>query len=490
MARASQGERLAAAFPLSIKMAQKTTTLAHRANPYLNILNLTVKSVTQYPELTGQAGKGWRLMHSIKGAGMTIFRALRYWPLGIKLPKTTSAADVVIVSHLTNSSHLSLPSDFYFGGLAKALSQAGFSTHTILINHCRANSKDEANARRSGISLLPAFLSPWAEVKLIFTMAVASLTLPKLNGSDAEKTFSRAARLAQFSSRAIGDMRIGTMVSTIIASLRPRVIIHTFEGHGWERIMTASAHAMTPSPHVIGYQHAVLFPGLKSISYRHGNGADPDYIFTVGQITHDQLLRESEFDQMEILGSVKSATSTASTGFTAIGACLIAPEGTLNEVMIMAEQAIAAARITPDQTFILRLHPVLKRQQIDRMLMTFAPHPKNFIISTVSLDEDFARCSWLCYRGSTLAFQGMRSGLRPIYLNPDHAAVYNDPLPAKAGFRRVVDTAEDLVAMIQADRNNPAEGAAEWHESRAIAESYVMPLCPEVLIRHLNKVLS
>ena len=88
-----------------------------------------------------------------------------------------------------------------------------------------------------------------------------------------------------------------------------------------------------------------------------------------------------------------------------------------------------------------------------------------------------------------MVFEGIRSGLRPIYLNPDHAAAYNDPLPAEISFRCVADTAEDLVAIIKYNQKNPAKGAKEWYYAVDFAESYLMPMRPDILIRHLNKVL-
>ena len=53
----------------------------------------------------------------------------------------------------------------------------------------------------------------------------------------------------------------------------------------------------------------------------------------------------------------------------------------------------------------------------------------------------------------------------------------------------VADTAEDLVAIIKYNQKNPAKGAKEWYYAVDFAESYIMPMRPDILIRHLNKVL-
>ena len=88
-----------------------------------------------------------------------------------------------------------------------------------------------------------------------------------------------------------------------------------------------------------------------------------------------------------------------------------------------------------------------------------------------------------------MVFEGIRSGLRPIYLNPDDAAFYNDPLPAEVSFRCIADTAEDLVEIIKSNQKNPTKGTAELNDALDFADSYLMPMRPEILIRHLNKVL-
>ena len=157
-------------------------------------------------------------------------------------------------------------------------------------------------------------------------MVAAVRTIPRM---DDHPEFRRNAQWPNFAAR-LCDYRIGHMISEVITNLRPQAVIHTHEGHGWERLIQADCHRMEKPPIVIGYQHAVLFPGLKSINYRHGKGADPDHIFSAGKITRDQLINESEFDEISILGSPKSFKSPQKAEFKMRGNCLIAPEGTIS----------------------------------------------------------------------------------------------------------------------------------------------------------------
>ena len=479
-------------FPLSISLARKVERPEHRANPFLNILNMTEKSASQYPDLLGKKGWLWRLSNSIMGAGITLLRALSYWRHTIPCHVPKASADIVIISHLTSLSHLTREDDFYFGDLANQLEISGYKTHTVLINHCRAKASDISTSRCNGMTILPAFYSPWGEFKLIMRMLCAAFSIPSIGTSKDELSFVRKARLAQFNSRAIGDYRIGKMIMTLIAGLKPRIILHTFEGHGWERLMTAEAHMLEVQdvqPHIIGYQHAVIFPGSKSLCFSHGNGADPDHVFTSGKITHDHLQREASFPSLSILGSVRSVSDPMAK-FSPNGACLIAPEGTLSEVMIMSKLAITAAYLVPEQDFILRLHPVLNRGVVNKKLKKYAPFPDNFKLSKQSLHNDFEQSSFLCYRGSSVALEGILHGLRPIYLDPDQLAANNDPIDPSISFCRLASNAEDLVNIIKKDYLDPRLGARELPEALTYAKNYFMHLKSDVLINHMKTVLS
>lgn len=482
-----KNHQLQMAFPVSLKLARRVTQREHRTNPLLNILNITTKSVAQYPDLAGEKGIIWRLARSVVEAHGTIIRALGYWHKGIKQKNTDIHADIIIISHLTTPSHLANLNDFYFGNLDKDLEKAGYKTHTILINHCRATSTDVQENPRKKTTILPAFLSPWQEIKALMRMVAAARAIPPL---DEQPVFRRNVQCAQFCSKALSDYRIGNMVGKIIKSIRPQAVIHTYEGHGWERLMQTDCHQMEKPPIVFGYQHAVLFPGLKSLNYRYGQGADPDHIFSAGKITYNQLLSESEFDEISILGSPKNFESPRTAKFKAKGNCLIAPEGTISEVMIMAKFAIDAAYLNPEQKFVLRLHPVLKRASVIRKIKKFSPLPKNFSLSTADLYSDFNAASWLCYRGSTMAVQGILHGLRPIYLDPDNMATSNDPIPESLAFRRIASNEQELVKIIKLDQKHNGSASTELLPAQRFALNYILPFNPDVVIHYLKSELS
>ena len=106
------------------------------------------------------------------------------------------------------------------------------------------------------------------------------------------------------------------------------------------------------------------------------------------------------------MGSNKNAPKTSdSASQSGKGVCLFAPEGTVNEVRLMAEIALEAAIANPLQIFVLRLHPVLSRDKVLKVLKQLQPFPANFLLSKNGLSVDLISSSWICYRGSSVVFK-------------------------------------------------------------------------------------
>lgn len=475
----------------SLKLARQISKAEHRANPFVNILNGTTKSTDQFQDMFGYRTIFWRIFHSIAGAAMNLLRSIQYAPKRIRLRIPQSNPDVIIISHLVNTKQFDKKTDFYYGDLSNHLKKAGISSHTLFINHCRASINTHIGLDDSEKTILPAYNSPLSELVNIFKMIIAAVTLPFDKKQNLDSRFISHARAAQFGSRALGDFRIGQAIACIIGAVQPRAIIHTFEGQGWERIVSTAAHTLQPRVHVMAYQHAVLFPGERSLNHDHGGDTAPDHIFTTGDTPNGILTNEITFynDQITTLGSIKHKPAAPNLDFDAKGACLFAPEGTMNEVRLMAKICIQAAMQYPTQSFILRLHPVINPVNVRNMLTHWFPCPPNFLLSKSSLDDDLQKASWLCYRGSTMAFQGILAGLRPIYLDPDKSYVDNNPVPKNVKFQRVARNPDDLICILKQDQSCPDTGRDELQEGRKIAANYFAPFCPNILVDHIKRCL-
>ena len=148
------------------------------------------------------------------------------------------------------------------------------------------------------------------------------------------------------------------------------------------------------------------------------------------------------------------------------------------------------ARLDPAQTFVLRLHPVINPSDFDSMIAAWPPAPSNFILSTAPLDDDLDAASWICYRGSTVAFQGILAGLRPIYLNPDDSVADNNPVPKTIKFQRCADTPQDLINILHKDQKAPKEGREELPAALEFTSGYFSAFRPDIAVTHIKNCLS
>lgn len=473
--------RLSASFSKAAKKPE------HLANPLFNIANCTRKSELLYPDLIGQKKWIWRLFDSFLGAIFIICRSILYFPNRISIRKKIEEVDVLIVSHLTNLEHLNSKKDFYFDNLASELNSTGISAHTCLINHIEATSNEAPqNCSRT---ILPAYLSPLTECVHILNLIFSISKISSLEGGVAAKRFSAIAKLAQFNSKAIGDYRIGLMLCDIIVKSKPKLVIHTYEGHGWEKILNAETRKLKEPPFVCGYQHAALFPGPKSICFG-AKDASPMHIFTTGKVTCNALMRDCETENVgfSILGSNKNeAHSNEAILQSEAGVCLFAPEGTLNEVRLMAEIAVEAAIMNPTQKFVLRLHPVLRKEKVLKELRKLLPLPKNFELSEEVLNKDLIRSSWICYRGSSVVFQAILQRVTPIYLDVEDMAGFNDPLFGILDVKKIASSGQQLNAIINRLIVSDKTEQRKLDDAISYVNEYMMPFTAKPLIDLFNK---
>ena len=155
----------------------------------------------------------------------------------------------------------------------------------------------------------------------------------------------------------------------------------------------------------------------------------------------------------------------------------------------MAKFAIDAARLDLAQTFVLRLHPVINTSDFDSMIAAWPRTPSNFILSTAPLDNDLDNAAWICYRGSTVAFQGILAGLRPIYLNPDDSVADNNPVPESIKYQRCASGPQDLINILHKDQNAPKEGREELPAALEFASGYFSPFRPDIAVTHIKNCL-
>ena len=476
-------------FSDNVRMAADLARLCpHRdsmANRFFSTLNAGAHIRGTLPDLEGRRGILWRYGYSIASALAVLGLSLLAWPKGRIRPDYGRGCDVLIVSHLVSADHLDSDRDFYFGSLQSDLAKADIKPVTALVNHIKAGPKTARRAR-PGVVVLNGWLSPLAELANAARLLIRSFSIPVDRTAKPEaRRLARLARAAAFDHRALGYLRVHDQLERAIDALRPSVILHTFEGHGWERMLAQTAHAREWPIRVVGYSHGVLLPAPRAIDFKLGHGRDPDNVMFPGTVTAGMFRRESEYEaeQISVLGSPKLGDRGGRGEARKGDSCLIVTQGEMSEVELMADALLEVARMLPEIRFVFRLHPVMTPDRARSSIRALRNPPPNFSISERGLDQDLEKARWLVYRGSSVVLNGLERGIRPIYLNSDGNQASNDPLPREIEFRRVADTLEQLADAIRedAEKTMPSDREA-LDNARIFSQRYFRPFASATAI--------
>lgn len=489
MKNLNKAEVVTRSIKLGVCTARKSTSTYHLANSLLNILNSSPKLFDRYSSLFSRNSlffSGFFNIISILGLALLSFWN---WRNHIKTKPGKSSCDILFVSHLTTVKHLETEDDFYFGNLEKICLENGLKTKTLLINHCKANNKGNTGKRKRNAEMLSAYLSPIKEISLAIKLIGQAFSLPKIGVRD----FDFPAKWAQFDRYSIANARIHDQVLASISESNPKILVYTFEGHGWERMICKTAHNHKKNIKVIAYHHAVLFPGPRAMNFKFGKGADPDIILMSGTSTASTFCKQSEYSKevISVLGSLKHVPVTKKASSKEIKkACLIIPEGDISEVRIMVRSALGVAISLPEVHFILRLHPMLTSIMVRKSIPELNRFPENFSFSNANLDTDISRASWMLYRASSVVLTGMAKGIRPIYINSDDSNLINDPIPNTISYKKVASTDKDIINVIKKDlRVNNNVDSIERQLAVRFAENYYTPYDPMVFVNIAKKFL-
>lgn len=420
------------------------------------------------------------------------FRFKRPW-YG-ELPEKT---DVLFVSHLLNFSQAGQTDDFYFGRVPHELTLRNHSVLIALINHSTVSPIRLAE-RWNGSSVSRVILSDSLNFCEEFInrsrLRKEARRLRELAKKESPGQTQRI--LAKASEEALADgsltaMRMERQIRMLVAKLRPKAVVVTYEGHAWERMVFAAARSASPQVCCIGYQHAALFR-LQHASRRSLPAQyNPDHILTAGTIGKAQVDSAPGLMgiRVSILGSNRSfkpskanAERQQQVGNADPFACVVLPEGIPSECHLLFEFSLACAEACPAMQFLWRLHPLITFEVLAKQNRKFRKLPRNVVVSNKTFGEDVTYSQWALYRGSTAVVQAVSAGLRPIYLRlPGEMTL--DPLYELTGWRAEVETVEEFRKVVSADRER---GADFLKPERQSAEMY----CQNFFLPFDSKVLA
>ena len=476
------------------------TSLPRIAIPWLHILNEHPAHLAGYADLFARHGtsrfRGVKQLAYLLWILRPRFNRERPW---YGLPSLPDRADVVFVSHLLNKSQLGAAEDFYFGELPGALGVEGLTTVVALLDHTGMDLRHLARywtANSAPRVVFSRSLGWLDELKLWMQLRKEACILRGLSAratSKLQKDICDAAAVQAVTPSSLATFRLYSQFQNLVERLRPSSIVVTYEGHAWERIVFAAARAVNPAIRCVGYQHAVLFPRSHAIKRLLGWEYDPDVICTGGQVTHDVLASVPQLRDVPVVtvGTHRQEGSKSVLEHKLVSAkppaCLVIPDGTLGECLLILGFVLAAAKAATDVNFVVRMHPVMPFASVIAKDKRFRAMPRNIEISDKSINDDFARCRWAVYRGSGAAIRAVIAGLRPFYFKPYGERLTIDPLYSLEMWRCIVSTPSDLLDRIQHDLASDSETLeSEMREPRQFCTKYFTPINLELFSRQIT----
>jgi hypothetical protein len=410
--------------------------------------------------------------------------------------------DVLFVSHLLNGADAGKAVDFYFGNLPELLRAEGRRVVVALIDHTAT--PDKSRVQRWDASACPRVLLSdtlglSGELSLWRRLRRESSRLASLSRRESpgflKKVFARAS-LEAMSGGARTTLRMSVQVSRLVASIQPKLMIVTYEGHAWERVAFAAAREVSAGVQCAGYQHAAIFRLQHGALRKLGSAFDPDLILTAGSVSKGQVENSPGMQgiPVRVLGSNRAfvGPERAEAGDPGRGddfdprlaaagkACLVLPEGIISECLVLFEFSLSCAELMPNMRFIWRLHPLVRFESLVAQNPKLRKLPQNVELSTATIEDDIACAAYALYRGSTAIVKAVCANVRPVYLAlPDEMTI--DPLYQLGSWRESVTNPEQFSSLVHGDPLEAGESEGQTLAVRYCGNFY-MPIDSAVVI--------
>ena len=329
---------------------------------------------------------------------------------------------VLILSHLINENHIN-KDDFYFKNLEKVLKSKKISYQFLLINHTKINSLllNKKNNNKN-VWILEKYLN-FKDEFIIFFKQLKELIKIFSNFFNFGKKITNELTFSLFNNATKHAIRIQLILDKLLKKIKPKVFITTFEGFPWERISFKTVKNYNPRIKNIGYQNVLLTKNYKSIFFKLCNEYDPDCIWLTGS-TQKKLFQRSELKQKELkivgkLNLISNLPLKKKNGTKINKTCLVIPEGIYSECVRLFKFSFYSALKDSKNFYIWRLHPVVNKQNVLKMLNINNEEnlPANVSFSKEkNIKSDFLKSNFVLYRGSNAIISAVKHGLKPIYL--------------------------------------------------------------------------
>jgi len=329
--------------------------------------------------------------------------------------------DLLIVSHYTGATGChGRYVDTYFGEVARQLEKKGKSIVIAYINHTSENNSQSElpSGKRLASILLKKEVNFFQLIFIYLNLLKAAFCINNDSRLSIYQDLKNFVSINFFSSSTIRNIIITEQIGRIVKSIRPKLVVTTYEGHAWERMVFHKSRESFSGAKCAAYQHAPIFKYQHGIKRGLNKDYNPDFILTPGIVSKLQLekFKELKDSNIVILGSGRYIhKKKVAVGNSEKKNCLVAPEGTIEECHLLFGLSLECALSNKNMSFIFRFPPMISIDILKEYDSKFNNLPTNICISKSILLDDILNSNFILYRGSSVVIQSVSLGLVPIY---------------------------------------------------------------------------
>ena len=350
--------------------------------------------------------------------------------------------DILIISNIISKDNFT--KDIYFGNLDKLLDVNNIKNIKVLRNFTYKKSSEISHLLKKKQILLCKRVDYVKELKFLLLTLREYLIFIFLNKYNKIKNF---ISLRDFISIP-GNLRLINQIDKVLTISKPKIIIFTYEGHAWERLLIKLCKKKYKNLITIGYQFSTIKKDQIGIFRKLKDNYNPNFLATSGEITKNQMLKKINFSELFKLGSA-NFTKRKTKLIKSID-LLVALDSEENELIKMVKFCVNFSKYNEKFKIVLRYHPIHRNNpKIINHISSVVNKVVNIKVSNNSLDEDLTKSKYLLFTDSAIAITCLKYKVKPLFFqNKLSKNIFDNNFPKK----NVVKNINDL-KYILGDRN-------------------------------------
>ncbi len=330
------------------------------------------------------------------------------------------SVDILLISNFLG--YDSFNNDIYFGKLNEKFNKKKIKSKKIYRNFSNINisSLSKKNYKNQVLGKRLNLSEEFKNLLLLFKEILNFIFSKKYNSiSDQIKIFDFFSILK--------NLRHVSQLMKCIYKLKPKIVIFTFEGHAWERLLNYQIKTLDQNVKTIGYQFSVLKKNQIGILRNLKKKYNPDYIATTGSITKSYLKNKIKFSEVFKLGSCKWRKNQKNLNNNIV----IALDDFENLEIEMIKFCKNIENSINIKKIIVRVHPIIKNNkkrfgEIKKKLQG----SKKIILSNNNLHNDLKNSNYILFVNSSIAYEGLFYNVIPLHFkNTIKPNLFDDNFP-------------------------------------------------------------